>query len=759
MSIISDKSTTSSGSDLKSNSAAAFDPWIIWVTFRRYWPVALPAGGVLAAVTALVVLKSFVPMYRASHLLESNQDFVVFKNVMPSVKNLASTEKTLFFNPIVVDPVLADPEFRFAPSLSNPETAEANLIKNLRVISGGTGSRLLVSYQDSDREAAAMICNAVVESYLRQRDAFDNARVSNLERWLEPEIQRWEQAVEERQRVVQKLSEQTLGYAPGKQASVMESRSNFDLATSLRAQITQLNLKISVDEAKVAMLAADHPVGIEPEENFREEASERQWQQPDPTELEIENLVRRDSRTVEVRNRLRQYETAILEIEDQGRIGIRRDEYERYQEKYASYESLLRDTQAKARVDAIAKLKEAAAREHQIRLAAKRAEARGQKQQIKRIRSQNLADERFQLEESKTKLSLIQQQYEQERERLEQFGGATAELQFAQEELGVATDVLHKLRDRVAAIRTERRQDGAVRSLAPARPPRNPIESVPMKKLVTYCGGTMAIPFFLCLLWELRVQRLTDSGMCDKHGLSVIGEVAALPSALHVGSARRLFEESIDTLRTNLFLSEHSAGVRSIAVVSSMSGEGKSSVSSQLALSIAKATGQSVLLVDADLRCPEQHEIFGLDMSPGLCGVLFDGLTLPETIRKTRGQLVHLLPAGPPSSNQHRLLNAENMQAFVQAALREYQYVIFDTAPVLSAGESLAVATSVDTTLVCVMRDVSRVDHVLRASQRLVAAGAKIAGTVFSGISARQYVYRYGDYYLNKPATSMNRVA
>ena len=759
MSVTQRKSSgAQSKNDLGSNSKPAFDPWIIWLTFRRYWSVVLPAGGVLAVATALVVLKSFVPIYRASHLLESNQDFVVFKNVMPSVEDLARTEKTLFFNSIVLDPVLADSEFRSAPSLENPKTAEGNLIKNLRVTSGGTGSRLLVSYQDSDREAAAMICNAIVESYLRQRDAFDNARVSNLERWLEPEIQRWEHAVQERQRVVQKLSEQTLGYAPGKQASVMENRNNVDLATSLRAQITGLNLKISVDEAKLAMLVADQPAVIQPEEKLREQSLQHEQRNVSPTELEIEKLVRRDPAINAVRNRLRRYESAILEIEDQGRVGIRRSEYKRYQKKYAFYKAQLKNTEAALRIDAIAKLTEVAEREHQRQVAVQQDRGRGQKRLGEQARLKELAEKRFQLAESKTKLSVIQEQYEQERALLEQFGGATAELQFAQEELGVATDVLHKLRDRVAAIRTERRQDGAVRSLAPAKPPQNPIESVPMKKLVLYSGGSMVIPFLLCLLWELRVQRLTDSGMCDKHGLAVIGEIAALPSAIHVGSARRLFEESIDTLRTNLFLSEHSASVRSIAVVSSMSGEGKSSVSSQFSLSIAKATGQSVLLVDADLRCPEQHDIFNLEMSSGLCGVLFDGQPLAETIQKV-GPLVHLLPAGPPASNRHRLLNTENINSFVQAALRDYQYVIFDTAPILSAGESLAIASAVDTTLLCVMRDVSRVNHVLRASQRLVAARAKIAGTVFSGISTRQYVDRYGDYYSSKLSTSVRRVA
>ncbi len=161
----------------------------------------------------IVVINSFVPTYRATYLLIANDDYVVFKGVMPVMRNLSRSERSLIYNPIVLDPVLSEPGIRSAPSLSDPETAETNLIKNLSIGSGGTESTLAVSYTDSDPEAARMVCNAIVESYLRQRDAFDNKRVSNLEDWLEPEIQTWELEVEERKRKVEEISKITVGNA------------------------------------------------------------------------------------------------------------------------------------------------------------------------------------------------------------------------------------------------------------------------------------------------------------------------------------------------------------------------------------------------------------------------------------------------------------------------------------------------------------------------------------------------------------------
>jgi Mrp family chromosome partitioning ATPase len=125
-----------------------------------------------------------------------------------------------------------------------------------------------------------------------------------------------------------------------------------------------------------------------------------------------------------------------------------------------------------------------------------------------------------------------------------------------------------------------------------------------------------------------------------------------------------------------------------------------------------------------------------------------------DAVDRSLGDLVHVLPAGRMSLSPHRLLSASGMRDLVDQALEKYNYVIVDTAPVLAAGETLAVASVTDATLLCVMRDVSRTDTVVRSSRRLEAAGANLVGTVFSGVPSRQYAYRYGDYrYFNAQPT------
>ncbi|TWU19432.1 polysaccharide biosynthesis tyrosine autokinase [Allorhodopirellula heiligendammensis] len=749
-------------------AAKAFDPWILWVTFRRCWPWAIPLGAALAGIAAFVVIRGFVPRYQASYLLEANEDFVVFKGVMPVMENMARTEKNLFTNPIVLDPVLADPSLRTAPSLSNPETAEANLRKNLSIGSGGTDSRLVVSYTDTDREAAAQVCNAIVESYLRQRDSFDNTRVNNLERWLDPEIQRWEQEVDERRKRVQLLKQKSFGYAPGQSIGRSDSEAHATRMSELRSQVGDLKIKLALFDVMAAELPALEVGGSKVPDPAPAAAVE--IQKATVSEREIENAIDGDAKVKAARAVVDRYNAVVLDLEIQDMVRISKDYYLDMKQNLEDAKDTLKQERDSARTRVTKELERIVDEDYRQRKAVAERTLEWQQEQQKRQLA--LTEQERKLEETKNReaqlkerersrkemvaeLNVVQSEYDEERERLEQYGGMTAELEFAEDEQAVASDVLTKLRGRVAAIRTERRQDGAVRTLAAATPPRAPVEAVPYKKLALASAGAFVIPFLIGLLWEFKVQRLTDAETHDKTGLlaPVLGEVSRLPAGSGSQKARRVFEESIDSLRSNLFLSVDTRHIRSIAVVSSMSGEGKSSVASQLALSMAKSTGETVLLVDGDLRRPDQHEIFGIEMGPGFTGVLAGKSTLDGAVNSSLGRLIHILPAGQLSASPHRLVSPTSIKSFVDDALLTYRYVVIDTAPVLAAGESLAIASAVDATLICVMRDVSLKENVLRTTRRLQAAGASVAGTVFSGVSARQYGYRYGNYHYALPDT------
>ena len=240
----------------------------------RCWRWALPVGIILGGVTATYMVLSFEPMYRAEHILEANSDYVAFEGLIEPSEDLVSSESDLFFSPLVLDPVLSEPGIRDTPNLADPATAGENIVKNLSISGGRTKGRIIVSYKDTDPDAAALVCNTIVDSYLRLRDSFDQLRVASLERWLAPEIQRWEQEVQGHQQRVARLSERVLGYSPDDLGAAQEIEAMFGLSldndsidrkfeypksflSDLRSRVNEAALEIEILDARLALQEVD----------------------------------------------------------------------------------------------------------------------------------------------------------------------------------------------------------------------------------------------------------------------------------------------------------------------------------------------------------------------------------------------------------------------------------------------------------------------------------------------------------------------
>jgi capsular exopolysaccharide synthesis family protein len=255
---------------------------------------------------------------------------------------------------------------------------------------------------------------------------------------------------------------------------------------------------------------------------------------------------------------------------------------------------------------------------------------------------------------------------------------------------------------------------------------------------------------------EKLIHRVGDAANLETVShLPVVGEIARLPArrridrrhaTLQMGLDLQMFEESINSLRTTLMLAEELRHLRVMAVTSATTHEGKTSVAVQLAMSVARATQQPTLLIDGDMRSPNLHDIFGTRLEPGLTKVLEGEASIEEAIVATSCPSLDLLPAGVLASNPHRLLGNSNSADLLQSIPQKYRYVLIDTPPVLAASESLMLATMADATLVCVLRDVSRIDQIKKAYKRLSLAGGKPVGLVLNGVPTRTYANYYGTY-------------
>jgi len=157
--------------------------------------------------------------------------------------------------------------------------------------------------------------------------------------------------------------------------------------------------------------------------------------------------------------------------------------------------------------------------------------------------------------------------------------------------------------------------------------------------------------------------------------------------------------EQFRMLRTNImFPHEGKASPRTILVTSALPGEGKSFVSSNLALTIAQNIDQHVLLIDCDMRRPTIHKLFGYENVPGLSNYLTGEQALSDLLIKTGNNHLSILPGGPIPPNPAELLSSNRMIAMLREVRARYadRYIIIDSPPPHLTAESKALAQFVD---------------------------------------------------------------
>jgi len=211
----------------------------------------------------------------------------------------------------------------------------------------------------------------------------------------------------------------------------------------------------------------------------------------------------------------------------------------------------------------------------------------------------------------------------------------------------------------------------------------------------------------------------------------------------------------VDSLRTNLSLGKLQ-GQRVLAITSAVSQEGKTTLAAQLAVSIARATGEMTLLIDGDMRSPELHEIFDTQLSPGLAEVLRGECPEEEGIETGFSEKLHILTAGRLTVSPHQLLGRGEFSVLLDRLGEMYRHIVIDTPPILPASEALVMARAADAAVLCVRRDYSRMDQVDEAFRRMSGAGVNSAGAVLNGIPLQHYAYKYGVYGYRPPLAVSN---
>ncbi len=203
--------------------------------------------------------------------------------------------------------------------------------------------------------------------------------------------------------------------------------------------------------------------------------------------------------------------------------------------------------------------------------------------------------------------------------------------------------------------------------------------------------------------------------------------------------------EAVRTLRTNLIYSSVERALHTLLVTSPMAAADKSEMAANLAVAFAQS-GNKTILVDADLRRPRQHEIWGLEANTrGLTTMMVDDATLanPPLVDVPDVENLRLMLAGELPPSPADVLAIERMREIVGLLKARADYVIFDTPPVLVASDTSTLGNKLDGVLMVLRAGATRRDHATQARQALERVNVRILGAVLSN-APKERTARYG---------------
>lgn len=192
--------------------------------------------------------------------------------------------------------------------------------------------------------------------------------------------------------------------------------------------------------------------------------------------------------------------------------------------------------------------------------------------------------------------------------------------------------------------------------------------------------------------------------------------------------------ESYRTLRTNLQRSGRSKSVRSILITSAVRSEGRTQTVANLAVILSAIEGNKTLLIDADLRHPTLHEIFGVEKGPGLSEVLQGTVPLEGVVRPTQIGNLKMISSGDAMQGAAELFHSPRLAEAIERLKTEYDFLLFDSSPVIPYADPIILSSHVEGMILVVKARETRREVVRRAKDLLNKSEDKFLGVVLNSV-------------------------
>lgn len=275
--------------------------------------------------------------------------------------------------------------------------------------------------------------------------------------------------------------------------------------------------------------------------------------------------------------------------------------------------------------------------------------------------------------------------------------------------------------------------------------------------LIGLIGGLVVGSIILIVLDRADDRLASSTEMIEHFSESILGQIpnvaetrgaSGLP-LLQEEDERYTYAEAFRSLRSSLIFMPNQTELKSILITSAIPNEGKSTIASNLAITMS-AAGARVLLVDADLRRGDLAQLFDIDGKIGLTNILRGEGNWKSAVLQTKYPTLSLIPRGPVTNQSGELLLRPMLVGLLDELKAAYDLVIFNTAPILAADDTPTLAPNFDGTLMVVRARFTSARLTKNALNALYQRQVNVLGLILNAVDTETpdyYYYRYNQYY------------
>ncbi len=279
-----------------------------------------------------------------------------------------------------------------------------------------------------------------------------------------------------------------------------------------------------------------------------------------------------------------------------------------------------------------------------------------------------------------------------------------------------------------------------------------------IKGLLTGVFGGLLLGLGILFVLDRADDRLASSSeMIEQFNEPILGQIPDVADSrtneglplLQTEDDRYMYAESFRSLRSSLIFMPNQTELKSLIITSAIPNEGKSTIASNLAITMANA-GARVLLVDADLRRGDIAALFDTDGRQGLANILRGEVNWKDCVKSLRNDKLHIIPRGPVTNQSGELLLQPGLPKLLTEWKAGYDLVIFNTAPILATDDTPTLAPNFDGTLMVIRASFTSARLTRNALNALYQRQVNVLGLILNCVDTEMpdyYYYRYPKYY------------